>query len=124
MLKLKEAQSRVKILTNTLYKIGDQDECSMKHVGHGIAMLVKGKDPSVKENYVDKCYQTSGFSKILSFYDKSNTSDEEDTSILVESGFQEVIWREIKELYDNFGEKLFDPKHETIPYVKYYKDFY
>lgn len=122
--KLKRAQERVKVLTNVLYDIGDQDECSMKHVGHGIAMLIKGKDPAVQDNYVDWCYRTSGFSKLLSFYDDSNKPEDEDESVLVESGFQGVIWREIKNLYDEFGDKLFNPSHETIPYVKYYKEFY
>lgn len=106
-----KAKKRVEHLIWTIYNVGDQDECSMKHVGHGTSMMMKGIDPSVKENYID--YSTAGCS-----YDHSNYSE----NILVESAFQKYLWEEVYNLYKEHGDDLL----EDIPilYIGNYVDNY
>lgn len=116
-MKLKKARERAKLLTNTIYFVGDQDECSMKHLGHGVAMMVCGKDPSVQENYVD--YKNAGFSREFSIYE-----DKQEDCVFVESGFQNYIWKELKEMYDEHGEALFYGNSGVISYVDFYKEYY
>ena len=35
-----EIKSNLETLLNEIWKLGDRDECSIKHVGHGLAALV------------------------------------------------------------------------------------
>ncbi|WNO47297.1 hypothetical protein [Vibrio phage vB_VibM_10AMN] len=92
-----KAKQRMETLISIIYNLGDQDECSMKHVGHGTSMMMKGVDPSEQDNYLD--YKDAGFSHTLS-------DCEED--ILVESGFQKFLWQEVYKLYKDHGSELLE----------------
>lgn len=110
-MKFTEAKERMETLISIIYNLGDQDECSMKHVGHGTSMMMKGIDPSEQDNYLD--YKDAGFSHNLSYYDED---------ILVESGFQKFLWREVYTLYKEHGVGLL----EDIPilYIGNYVEYY
>ena len=110
---MNEAQRRVELLLQTIYVQGDQDECALKHVCHGIAMTKEGVDPSIQENYVD--YGSAGFSEVFTDYDRN---------LFVESGFQKYLWKEIKEQYDKHGESLFDECSFADSYCEFYRDYY
>lgn len=92
-----KAKQRMETLISIIYNVGDQDECSMKHVGHGTSMMMKGIDPSEQDNYID--YRYAGFSHTLSDYEEG---------ILVESGFQKFLWQEVYKLYKNHGSELLE----------------
>ena len=115
--KLKKAQEQTKLIINAIWSCGDQDECSMKHVGHGVGMLKAKLDPSVQDNYVD--YSWAGYSHDYSIYE-----EESEDCIFVESAFQSDLWKKVKEFYDEFGEDLFYGDIDNVPYAKFYFEQY
>lgn len=110
---LKQANLKVNQLLWQIDRCGDQDECSMKHVGHGTSMLIAGLDPSIQEDYIDYTY--GGTSHDLSDYDNE---------IYIASEFQEDKWKEVKTLFDKFGEEVLDgiPNFYIGNYVEWYVD--
>lgn len=75
-------------LMQQLQEAGDQDECSMKHVIHGLCLLHVGQDPSNQSLYVD--YSDSGIV---------------DYEVSLESVFLKEVWSEIKERVDGLSKK-------------------
>lgn len=115
--KLKKAQEQTKLIINAIWSCGDQDECSIKHVGHGVGMLKANLDPSVQDNYVD--YRSAGCSHEYSIYE-----DEFEDCIFVESAFQSDLWKKVKNFWDEFGENLFYGDIDNVPYAKFYFEHY
>ena len=109
----KQAQLEVSKLLLSIDQSGDQDECSMKHVGHGTSMLLAGVDPSKQLDYID--YSSAGISRDLSDYDNG---------LYVDSEFQEGKWKEVKVLFDKFGIEVLDgtPNFYIGNYVDWYVD--
>ena len=95
---MKKDIERIKKLLQVIYRCGDRDECSIKHIGHGVSMMLKGLDPSVQDNYLD--YSTAGC--IDEFSDWEN-------DLYIDSAFQESLWKEVYDMYLKYGKETILP---------------
>lgn len=94
----RQIQKRVNEILEELYLNSDQDECGIKHIGHGTSMLFAGLDPSIQDNYID--YSHGGYIPI---------GDVEDYDSYVKVDFQQALWKELKDLYNMNAEVIMEP---------------
>lgn len=110
----KQIQKRVNKILEELYLNSDQDECGIKHIGHGTSMLFAGLDPSIQGNYIDYCH--GGYIP---------TGDVEDYDSYVRAEFRQDLWRELKDLYDMNTEVVMEPSDACVSlYIGSYLEDY